>query len=241
MTPILTAITLGLMCGSLQAQSPLQRPQGAPKQSPNPRQIDMPHSGDPFETDPFCPGIVGPECAPTILDRPPRGGVSARTLAHKPSKAANRAFERAGRAWKKGQSEQSLRYLGEAVRLDPAFLEARLDLGAIYAKTNRPEEALHQYERALEIEPNLALLHSNKAAALVMLSRWAEAEQAARRALQLDSKSIDGNYMLGIAMLKQGRITSETAAHLEIAATKHPRARVFLAEVQAALAAEPRN
>jgi STIP1 family protein 1 len=93
---------------------------------------------------------------------------------------------------------------------------------------DRPEEALHQYEWALALEPNLALLHSNKAAALVMLSRWEQAEQAARRALQLDSKSIEGHYMLAIAMIKQGKITSETAAHLEIAATKHPQARQFL-------------
>jgi predicted Zn-dependent protease len=116
-----------------------------------------------------------------------------------------------------------------------------LDLGAIYANTNRADEALYQYERAREIEPNLALLHSNEAAAFVMLSRWEEAERAARRALQLDLKSIDGHYMLGIAMMKQGKITSETAAHLEIAATKHPRAHSYLTEVQATLGAEPRK
>jgi tetratricopeptide (TPR) repeat protein len=164
-----------------------------------------------------------------------------RTLAHKHSKAADRAFDRAGRAWKKGQSEQALRYLSDAVILDPDFVEARLDLGTIYAKADRPEEALDQYERALKLEPNLALLHSNEAAAFVMLSRWKEAERAARRALQLDPKSIDASYMLGIAMMKQGKITSETAAHLAIAATKHPRARAYLAKVQMALAADPKR
>ena len=116
-----------------------------------------------------------------------------------------------------------------------------MNLGALYAKTGRPEEALDQYERALELEPNLALLHSNKAAALVILSRFEEAEQAARRALQFDPGSIDANYMLGVAMMKQGKITPETAAHLAIAAKKHPRARAFLAEVQADLATEPRK
>jgi len=85
------------------------------------------------------------------------------------------------------------------------------------------------------------VLHSNKAAALVMLGRWEEAEQAARHALQLDPASIDANYMLGSAMMKQGKITPETAARLAVAAKKHPRARVYLAEVQAELAAEPRK
>jgi hypothetical protein len=170
--------------------------------------------------------------------RPPRGGVSARTLAHKPSKAAAKAFDRAFRAWNKGQSDQELRYLTEAVRLDPDYVEARTNLGAVYAKADRPAEALEQYEQALALEPNLALLHSNKAAALVMLSRWEEAEQVARHALQLDPESINANYMLGIAMMKQLKITPETAAHLAIAAKTHPRASTFLAEVQAELATE---
>ena len=125
--------------------------------------------------------------------------------------------------------------------MDPDYVEARVDLGAAYAKTGLPEQALDQYEQAFKLEPNVPVLHSNKAAALVMLGRWEEAEQAARRALQLDTKSIDAHYMLGIAMMKQGKITSETAAHLGIAATKHPRARGYLAEVQAALAAEPKR
>jgi tetratricopeptide (TPR) repeat protein len=114
-----------------------------------------------------------------------------------------------------------------------------VDLGAAYARTLRPEEALEQYGLALALEPNLATLHSNKAAALVMLSRWEEAEQAARRAIQLDAESIDANFMLGIAMMMQGKISAETAAHLAIGAKKHPRARAFLAEIQAELAAEP--
>jgi superkiller protein 3 len=129
-----------------------------------------------------------------------------------------------------------LRYLIEALRLDPDFMEARTDLGAFHAQANRPEEALEQYDQALALEPNLALLHSNKAAALVMLGRWEEAEQAARRALQLDPESTDANFMLGITMMKQGKITAETAAHLAIAAKKHPRGRAYLAEVQAQLA-----
>jgi Flp pilus assembly protein TadD len=82
---------------------------------------------------------------------------------------------------------------------------------------------------------------SDKAAALVILGRWEEAELAARRALQLDPASIEAHYMLGIAMLQQSKITPETAAHLAIAAKEHPRARAFLAEVQADLAAEPKK
>ena len=234
MSRVFAAIALGLMCGVNQAKG-LQLPT---PEAPAPGQIDTPHSGHDFDQDATaCPGSTDPVCASSILASPPRGGVSARTLAHKHSKAADKAFNQGHRAWNKGQSDQALSYLTEAVRLDPGYAEARLNLGAIYAKAGRPGEALDQYERALELEPNLALLYSNKAAALVMLSRWEESEQAGRRAVQLDPGSIDGNYMLGIAMMKQGKITPETAAHLAIAVKKHPGARAFLADVEADLAA----
>jgi tetratricopeptide (TPR) repeat protein len=214
----------------------------SPPQAPESGQIDGPRSRDVFEQDAvICPGSPRPGCAPIVFVEPPHGGVSARRLAHKPPKAAAKAFDRGLKAWKKGQSEQALQYLREAVGLDPSFAEARTVLGVMYGKTGWPQEALEQYERALELEPNLAMLHSDKAAALVMLSRWEEAEQAARRALQLDPGSIAAHYMLGIAMLKQAKITPETAAHLAIAAKEHPKARAFLAEVEADLAAEPRR
>jgi Flp pilus assembly protein TadD len=237
MTRIFAAIALGLLGGTLQAQG-LQQPTTG---IPDPWQIDAQHSRDPLDPDvTACAGSKDPACGSNVVSVP-RGGVSARTLAHKPSKAAVQAFNRGVRALDKGQYDQALRYLTEAVRLDPDYVEARVDLGAAYAKTGLPEQALGQYEQAFKLEPNVPVLHSNKAAALVMLGRGEEAEQAARRAVQLDPKSIDANYMLGIAMMMQGKITPETAARLAMAVKKHPRSRAFLAEVQAYLAAGPRK
>jgi tetratricopeptide (TPR) repeat protein len=237
MNRIFAAISLGLIDGALQAEW-LQQPTPG---IPDPWQIDAPHSRDILDQDvSACAGSEDPACGSNVVSLP-RGGVSARRLAHKPSKAAVKAFNRGVRAWDKGQYDEALRYLTEAVRLDPDYVEARVDLGATYAKTGLPEQALDQYEQAFKLEPNVPVLHSNKADALLLLSRWEEAEQAARRALQLDPASIDANYMLGIALMGQGKITPETAARLAAAAKKHPRARAYLAEVQAYLAAEPRK
>jgi tetratricopeptide (TPR) repeat protein len=235
MAAILAAIALGLMGGALQAGW-LQQPTPG---IPDPWQIDTPHSRDRFDPDvTACAGSKDPASGSNVVSLP-HGGVSARTLAHKPPKAAVQAFNRGVRAWNKSQNDEALRLFSEAVRLDPGYVQARVNLGAVYAKTGLPQQALDQYEQAFNLEPNVPVLHSNKAAALVMLSRWEEAEQAARRALQLDPASIDANYMLGIALMKQGKITPETAARLAVAAKKHPRARAFLAEVEADLAAEP--
>jgi tetratricopeptide (TPR) repeat protein len=136
-----------------------------------------------------------------MLVSPFRG--AARKLTHK-RKAAAEAFRRGVQAWGKHQSEEALRHLCEAVRLDPAFLEARTELGNVYTKTDQPEQALEQYELALKLDPNSSALHGNRAAALAMLNRWEEAVQSARYAVQLDPESVSARFMLEIAMTEQG-------------------------------------
>lgn len=175
-------------------------------------------------------------CGPTVGSPVATGLVSARTLAHKPSRAAAREFRRGVEASRKGQSEEALRHLEEAVLLDPLFVEAQTELGSTYAKAGQPQRALSWYDRALALDPHWAVLHSNRAAALVLLGRGKEAEQASRRALQLDAVSIQAHYMLGISLLMQEKITPEAVAHLIIAAEKYPGARPFLAGAQAELA-----
>jgi tetratricopeptide (TPR) repeat protein len=163
------------------------------------------------------------------------GVVSARTLAHKPLQSARKEFDRGVQAEQRGQNSEAIRRFTQAVRLDPNYVEAEADLGMLYSKTEQPEKAIEVFDRALAIEPNWALLSGAKASALVMLSRWEEAEQAARRAVRLNPRSVESNYMLGLALLMQNKITPETARYLEVAASQYPKAREHLAEVQAKL------
>jgi tetratricopeptide (TPR) repeat protein len=165
------------------------------------------------------------------------GVVSARTLTHKPSQSARKEFDRGVQAEQRGQNSEAIRHFTQAVRLDPNYVEAEADLGLTYSKSGQGEAAINVFDRALALEPNWALLSGAKASALVMLSRWEEAEQAARRAVRLNPSSIESNYMLGLALLMQGKITPETARSLEMAASQYPKAREHLAEVQAKLTA----
>jgi len=121
-------------------------------------------------------------------------------------------------AWHKQQSQEAAGHLRDAIRIDPAFVEAQAELGAVYAKTGQPVLALELFQDALAAEPNWALLQSNAAVVLLMLNRSAEAENAARRAVRLDAASVEANYILGIAMLMQGRTTAEAAKYLSFAA-----------------------
>jgi Flp pilus assembly protein TadD len=181
------------------------------------------------------------KCYPEIPPRPAVTGiVSARALAHKPSRAAIKEFDRGVQAWRSGQSGPAVQHLAAAVQLDSNFVEALAELGVIYGKTGQPELALDCFTRAAVLEPNSSVFHSNKASALVILNRPKEAEPAARRAVQLDPRSIEAHFMLGMSMLMQEKITPEVAAHLAIAAPKYPKARTYLTVVQAALA-EPEH
>jgi tetratricopeptide (TPR) repeat protein len=164
------------------------------------------------------------------------GAVPARVLAHKPSKSARKELHRALHAEERGQGSQATRHFTEAIRLDPNYVEAEADLGLAYSRTGQPQAAIDVFDRALAIAPDWATLNGAKAAALVMLSRWGEAEQAARRAVHLDPSSRASNYMLGVALLMQKKFTPETVRSLEVAATDYPKAREHLAEVQAVLA-----
>jgi hypothetical protein len=68
---------------------------------------------------------------------------------------------------------------------------------------------------------------SEEAAALAMLNRWAEAEMAARRAVQLDPRSTAAQYMVGLAMLMQDKVTPEVVEHLARRPKRMQRRRCF--------------
>jgi len=214
-----------LLCAPLRAQSRepncdgnLEPPRPISERNPPPefRNLNREKQGD-------CTPAIGAGRA---------GGVSVRSLAHKPSNKARKEFHLGIQDWQKGRSDQALLHLSEAVLLDPDYMEAQAELGVVYANTGRASQALEHFERALALAPDFAVLYTGKAGALVILDRPKEAEQAARRAVQLAPASIEASYMLGIALYMQGQTTRETADHLAVAAEKFPRAREVLQLIQ---------
>jgi tetratricopeptide (TPR) repeat protein len=164
------------------------------------------------------------------------GVVSAHALAHKPSKAALKELDRGVLAWRKGRNDEALEHLTDAIRLDPGFVEAHIGLGAFYDDAHQPALALDHFNLALLLDPQSLWATVAKAAVLMTLNRPDEAEQAARRALQLSPGLFQADYLLGAALLAQDKITPEAAEHLRIAASKLPQAQPFLAAILARLA-----
>jgi tetratricopeptide (TPR) repeat protein len=162
--------------------------------------------------------------------------ISARRLAHKPPNAARKAFERGIQARLKGGIAEAIQDLTEAVRLDPAYPEALAELGALHLRNGEAQRGLDALERALSIDKNSVELLGNQAWALLVLKRPAEAERAARRAVQLAPKSVSAHYLVGMALVQQGLYTREATEHLGIVADTYPDAREWVLWLQRYLA-----
>jgi tetratricopeptide (TPR) repeat protein len=124
--------------------------------------------------------------------------------------------------------------------LDPGWVEAQCGLGAFYVD-DQPDLALEYFNRALLLEPQSSYATLGKTAVLLNLNRPTEAEQEARRTLQLSPGLPQAHFLLGVALLMQEKVTPEAATHLKMAAPKVPQARNYLAETEAALAKNERH
>ncbi len=106
------------------------------------------------------------------------------------------------------------RLLEQVVAEDEAILDAHQMLGQIAAEQHRPEEAIRQYQRALELNPEHERSLFGLAAAYADLKRYDDALVGFRRILEL--KGSDARSSLAIADIYVGlKRFDDAAAALE--------------------------
>ena len=74
-----------------------------------------------------------------------------------------------------GQLAQAVRRFEAAVRADPGYLHARLQLAHALRRVGRPESALVEYEGALLLDPRMAEARLGYVVSLADLARWGAA------------------------------------------------------------------
>src|SRR5262249_42660296 len=126
--------------------------------------------------------------------------------------------------------------LERALRIDPQYSDARVNLGVSYVRLGRYSDALEQFEKAATTGPASATLYGNLAYALYALGRLPDAEQAARRALALDSRYVKAHYLLGSLLARRVRpdslaLAPEAALHLRLGSADIPHAFIEIAQV----------
>jgi tetratricopeptide (TPR) repeat protein len=107
---------------------------------------------------------------------------------------------------------QSLTYRNEetlfrtTIQHNPSCWMAYNNLGLLLVDT-QPEDAIRQYQLALQIKPNYAEAHNNWGVALVQMNRVPEAIEHYEHALRIKPDYPEVNYNLGIALIRAGRMT----------------------------------
>ena len=160
-----------------------------------------------------------------------RATVSAARLAHKIPKEAWKEIERAERATEKNDSLAAIDHLKKAIAIDPDCMEAHNSLGARYMATVNFQFALEEFQKAFKLDPRNPVVNSNIAAALLNLGLPSEAEVAARRSVELDGTRSQARYLLGTALLNQGKLTPEMEKSLRQASDDMPAAHLVLGKV----------
>jgi hypothetical protein len=92
----------------------------------------------------------------------------------------------------------------DALRLDPSFADATLNLGALLCEQARPKEALALYDQALRRAGDSALLHYNRAIACEDLGREDEAVAAYEHCIRLQPDNADAHYNLAGLLEQRG-------------------------------------
>jgi tetratricopeptide (TPR) repeat protein len=179
--------------------------------------------------------------------RPVSGTVSVKELQSPVPKKAFQAFVKAQHYMESAQTGQAIEQLQLAIKLDPKWRDAHVNLGAQFARAGRRQEALAEFEEAIRIGPPAAVVSTNYAAALASLNRMAEAETAANEALRLDSKFPRAHYLLGHMLATRTGHDEEALRHLRAAFAEVPNAHIVAAQVllrrgdQASVVAELRE
>ena len=127
----------------------------------------------------------------------------------------------------KGRPRAAREALEKAVRLAPANVEARYQLGIWLYRALLHPEAVRQFEKVVALRPRDTRAHDYLALNLEALGEAERAERSYRRALEANRGPFPDpffDYYYGRFLLKQNRL-EESRAHLDRAVSLHPDER----------------
>lgn len=82
---------------------------------------------------------------------------------------------------------------------------AHYTMGIIYDNEGRFEDAARQYEKALEIEPDISYIHTRLAADYLFTKREIKAIEELKAAKSLDPQDLKPRFLLGLIYTSQGK------------------------------------
>jgi hypothetical protein len=164
-------------------------------------------------------------------DKPASGTVSLAELQHKIPRRALKEAEKANKALQKNDLPTLIQHLEKALEIDPEFFAARRNLAKALVVTGQTEKALPVFQKLLQNEPHSVLAYDGLGAVYLTSHHFADAEAAARKALEIDGSNELGHWLLGCSLTARGNADSEALKHLTRIFKRFPRARIIAAGI----------
>lgn len=134
------------------------------------------------------------------------------------------------------QREEAISVLEEAVRRNPVHLpQAWNNLGFLYLQSQRFDEALQRFQRAVALDPRLTVAWVNAASVKLLQQDYAAAVPLLERALEADPENIPAWGNLGVAYLELRRYAEARNALYQVLHRQpaDARARALLERINA--------
>jgi tetratricopeptide (TPR) repeat protein len=154
--------------------------------------------------------------------------ISGAATPHKALPAARKAARKADHLAKKGHHDEAIVAYRKALAIDPQYYEAANNLALELAAAGKTDEAEKTLRHLSQSAPAHVLAFTNLATLLLQQHRYVDAEAVARQALKLHQFSFKSNYLLGAALVDQGKWDQEARLKLEYAQVKYAEAKVLL-------------
>jgi tetratricopeptide (TPR) repeat protein len=150
-------------------------------------------------------------------------------LALEAQATAQITFERGQEAEFKGQWEEAKRYYRQALTLNPTLVEARNNLGTLYAHQRQLTAAIDEFQTAIQFAPNYAIVRNNLGSAYFLIGQEELAIQEFLAALRIDGTYVSPLYNLASLYARRGD-TGQAVAFLTRALAIEPAVLTWLQE-----------
>jgi len=112
-----------------------------------------------------------------------------------------------------GRLDEAQNAYGEALRLDPKYVKASVNMALVFLSQSKLDESRKYYERALELEPQNGEVRSGYAYILERLGRIDEARGQYEQAVRLSPTSARLLYTYGAFLDKRGELDGAIAQY----------------------------
>lgn len=123
---------------------------------------------------------------------------------------------------KRGQINEALADLDQAIKLDPNFYDGHMNRGTANAMLGRSKEALADFDQALKLNPNSADARINRAIILINLARPKDALLDADNAVSIAPENTKAHLLRAQVFLTLGRV-QDALSEYEVILRLNPR------------------